>query len=149
VFVVHCPRRYLEAGGLTLALVRGGMPALLIARVRSRKTKSAQNARETRTAQIEKVRSITTYHAAERSKTQQTGGVETQPMAAAADIDLSQFLTKAEAAERAQRTPGTIVRWCQQGYLTRYGGPGKLFIDPAELQKLLEQGPRRKRPPSK
>lgn len=55
---------------------------------------------------------------------------------------MDDFLTVPQAAQRGRVVPGTVYRWLAEGRLTKYkNGAGRVFVDPAELDRLTEIKP--------
>jgi excisionase family DNA binding protein len=58
--------------------------------------------------------------------------------------DVAVRLTPKQAAERAGVSPNLIYLWCKEGRLAHYhlgseGTRGRILIDPADLDRLMEE----------
>jgi excisionase family DNA binding protein len=137
VFVVHCPRRYLEAGGLTLALVRGGMPALLIAQARGRRKKVPERAASSNTANLRKhTENEGSTRKSLRLRKRAEGGSLADVTAAMTETE-PDLRSVREAAEFCNVSPRSIYNWIKDGRLTEYWtlGHGERRVDMNELRR--------------
>jgi excisionase family DNA binding protein len=136
--------RMVETAGVTLVLGRNVMPALLIARARSRRTKVPERAASSTTASPGSLRKRKENEGSTRKslllRKRAEGGSFAAVTAAMAEAE-PDLRSVREAADYLGVSSRSIYNWIKDGRLTEYWtlGHGERRVDFNELRRLVKE----------